>query len=74
LIVAMEYPQLQQLGIMYPEHMRKTVLLREFAPFPHNMDCNIYDPYGQGQEEFDRCFSLMEKALKGLMARIRAGS
>ncbi|MFO7728311.1 MAG: hypothetical protein R6X11_08275 [Desulfonatronovibrio sp.] len=72
LIVAMEYAQLQQLARMYPEHMRKAVLLREFAPFPHNMVCNIYDPFGQGQEEFDRCFRLMEKALQGLMARIRA--
>ncbi|MDZ7759356.1 MAG: hypothetical protein U5L00_03755 [Desulfovermiculus sp.] len=74
LIVAMEYNQLQRLGILYPEHMRKAVLLREFAPFPHNMVCNIYDPYGLGQDEFYRCFGLMEKALKGLMARIRVDS
>lgn len=74
LVVAMQYSHWRRLTAMAPELRRKTVLLREFAPFPHNMLCNIYDPYGQGQDEFDRCFGLMEKALKGLMARIREDS
>ena len=67
LIVAMEYLQLQQLALMYPEHMHKAVLLRDFALFPDNLVCNIHDPYGLDHHEFQRCFRLIQISLQGLV-------
>ena len=72
IVIPMQYVQWRRLIAMSPENRDKIVLLRDFASFPDNLICNIYDPYGQGQEQFNRCFGLMEKALKGLMRRIGA--
>jgi protein-tyrosine phosphatase len=41
-------------------------LLRDFAPWPFNLFCNIYDPFGLGEGEFRRCYKLMGKSLEGL--------
>lgn len=69
LIIPMEYPQLRRLVAMYPQYSKKAVLLRDFAPFPANVFCNIHDPFGQGLDEFQRCFALMRQCLDGLARR-----
>ncbi|MBA2883012.1 protein-tyrosine-phosphatase [Desulfosalsimonas propionicica] len=71
LIVAMEYDQIGRLTGLYPEYRNKTVLLREFAPFPVNVVCNINDPYGLEPKEFARCFGLINKSLRGLISRTK---
>lgn len=71
LIVPMEYTHMNQLINAHPEYKIKLKLLRDFAPFPSNLSCNIYDPFGQGPNEYDRCFKLMRKALNGLAYSIQ---
>ncbi|MCF8095708.1 MAG: hypothetical protein K9J79_10155 [Desulfobacteraceae bacterium] len=66
LIVPMEYYQLSRIVEMFPEYRGKTLLLRQFAPFPHNVFCNIYDPYGGSKSEYTRCFTLINKSLRGV--------
>lgn len=66
LIVPMEYYQLYRIIEMFPEYRSKTLLLRHFAPFPYNVLCNIYDPYGGGSSEYRRCFALINKSLRGV--------
>lgn len=72
MIVPVEFSQRRTLVKIYPELDNRISLLRDFAPFPENLVCNIHDPYGQKEKEFKSCFCLMEKALKRLSYRIEA--
>jgi len=66
LIVPMEYRQYLQLKAMYPGETSKIRLLRDFAPWPERLVCNINDPYGAGEKEFRRCFGRLKRAIDGL--------
>ena len=66
LIVAMEYRQYCRLLNLFPEKGAAICVLREFAPWPDRLLCNIYDPYGLGEKSFRRCFRKMAKALDSL--------
>jgi len=66
LILAMEYWQYCKLVEALPGKERNIRLLREFAPFPHNLLCNIDDPYGQDENQFLKCFSLIDLSLRNL--------
>ncbi|MBA3015911.1 MAG: hypothetical protein FP815_13355 [Desulfobulbaceae bacterium] len=63
LIVPMEYGQYIRLAAMLPNQRGKIRLLRDFAPWPDRITCNINDPFGLGEGEFRRCFLVMAKAL-----------
>lgn len=73
LIVPMEYNHYLQLISLFPEYKNKIRVLRDFAPFPYNLLCNIYDPFNLGQKEYRRCFSNIEEALKGLFSYCSRG-
>lgn len=66
LIVPMEYRQYIRLKAMFPVYKGKILVLRDFAPWPDRLLCNIFDPFGLGESEFRRCFCLMQKALDKL--------
>lgn len=66
LILPMEYWQYRRLRDIFPELRSKTFLLRDFAPWPMRLLCNIYDPYGLEDKEFQDCFSQMRCAIDGL--------
>ena len=66
LIVAMEYGQAARMKGLAPECKDKICVLRDFAPFPERLFCNIYDPYGLEEDEFRRCFQQIKRALDGL--------
>jgi protein-tyrosine phosphatase len=66
LIVPMEYRQYLQLKALYPSETSKIRLVRDFAPWPERLNCNINDPYGAGEREFRRCFWRLKRALDGL--------
>jgi len=66
LIVPMEYIQYLRLIELYPQYSYKIRLLRDFAPWPHRLFCNIYDPYGLGENEFRRCFLSMQRCLAAI--------
>lgn len=66
LILPMEYQQFLRLTALFPEYQGKIRLLRDFAPWPIRLMCNIYDPYGLEEVEIRRCFLLIKKALSGL--------
>ncbi|MBE0501801.1 MAG: hypothetical protein IBX47_10195, partial [Desulfuromonadales bacterium] len=66
LIVPMEYGQYRRLVDLYPGYKNKIHLLRDFAPWPDRLFCNIYDPFGLGEAEFRRCFGGMRVALEGM--------
>jgi protein-tyrosine phosphatase len=68
LIVPMEYQQYRRLIELLPGQRGKIKLLRDFAPFPKRFLSNIYDPFGQGEREFRRCFRRLREALEGLRA------
>lgn len=66
LIIPMEFSQYLQLTSLYPDSKKKIRLLRDFASWPDRLMCNIYDPFGLGEEEYRRCFSKIKKVLDGL--------
>ncbi len=66
LIVPMEYGQYRRLIDLYPGYKNKIHLLRDFAPWPDRLFCNIYDPFGLGEVEFRRCFGRMRVPLEGI--------
>ena len=70
IVLAMEYSQLNALKNQYPRHAGKLRLLREFAPFPHNLFVNIDDPFGCGIPEFRKSFETIDKSLFGLVKRM----
>lgn len=70
LIVAMEYCQYLRLRSMFPEKKGKVRLLRDFAPWPESLICNIYDPYGLGIDEFENCFKKMQRAITELNSNL----
>ncbi len=71
LIVAMECSHFNRLVTRFPEYRNKTVLMRDFTPFPGSLVCNIHDPFGLGEQEFHRCFRLVQKAVEGLVLYMR---
>lgn len=70
IVLAMEYSHLNALKNQYPRHAGKLRLLREFAPFPHNLFVNIDDPFGCGIPEFRKSFETIDKSLFGLVKRM----
>jgi protein-tyrosine phosphatase len=70
LILPMEFAQYLRLIAIYPEYKEKTRLLRDFAPWPERFFCNIFDPFGHGQDEFHLCFRQMQRALDGLRVHL----
>ena len=67
LILAMEFRQYRKLLERYPHKKEHIRLLREFAPFPENLLCNIDDPFGQQEQNYSRCFLLIKKSVVNLM-------
>lgn len=67
LIIAMVYNHLNRVNSIHPKYRDKALLLRNFAPFPDNLVCNIHDPYGLDHSEFQRCFHLIQISLQGLI-------
>lgn len=63
LICPMEYRQYKRLLQLYPEKKENIVLLRNLAPFPWRLFCNIDDPYGLGIKEFRRVYRLIDRSL-----------
>lgn len=63
LILAMEFRQYRRLMELFPHKKENIKLLREFAPFPENMLCNINDPYGQSVATFEKCFKQIQRAI-----------
>jgi protein-tyrosine phosphatase len=66
LIVPMDYGQYRRLIDMYPGYRNKIRVLRDFAPWPDRLLCNIYDPFGLGETEFRHCFGVIRVALEGM--------
>lgn len=63
LICPMEYRQYKRLLQLYPEKKENIVLLRNLAPFPWCLFCNIDDPYGLCKNEFRRVYRLIDRSL-----------
>ena len=70
LIFAMEYWQYKKLVQLFPDKQSSIRLLRDISPFPANLLCNIYDPYGHCDSEFRRCFMQIEAAIDNLVRKI----
>lgn len=63
LILAMELWQFRKLIEIYPHKKENIKLLREFAPFPENILCNINDPFGHSVIKFEKCFRQIERSI-----------
>lgn len=74
LILPMEYQQVLRLINIFPEYKYKIRLLREFASYPFRLMCNINDPFGLDEDEFRRCFLLIQNAINGLKKHITISS
>ncbi|WP_298435839.1 hypothetical protein [Geobacter sp.] len=70
LILPMEYRQYLRLRAIFPGEKGKIRLLRDFAPWPERLCCNINDPFGSGENEFRRCFRRLQRALDGLKSHL----
>lgn len=70
LILAMEFWQYLMLIESFPHKKENIKLLREFAPFPENLLCNINDPFGQGVEIFEKCFSQIKRSIANINTRV----
>lgn len=70
LILAMEFWQYRKLVELYPYKKKYIKLLREFAPFPENLLCNINDPFGQRTEKFEKCFRQIKRSLRSIKIQI----
>ncbi len=70
LIIAMEYWQYRQLIERMPDKQSSIKLLREFAPFPENLLCNIDDPFGQDPDTVARCFGQIKRAVDALASHV----
>ena len=66
LIVPMDYGHYRRLVADYPQYKMKIFLLRDFHTFPYSLVCNIHDPFGLAQDEFERCFGIIQRCLKGI--------
>jgi len=69
LILTMEYWQYKLLLKHYPEKKRQLKMLRDYAPFPEYLFCNIADPYGQSYKEFETCFKQIGRSIDNLITR-----
>lgn len=70
LILAMEYWQYRKLVRLLPGKRRNIRLLREFCPFPENLLCNIYDPFGLSQNHFEHCFAQIQRSVATIRSLI----
>lgn len=70
LILAMEFSQYVKLVECFPHKKDNIKLLREYAPFPGNLLCNIYDPFGQSEKNFIKCFKQIKKSIISIKAQI----
>jgi len=66
LIIAMEYCQYLRLRDLYPGKEACICLLRQFAPWPARIFCNIDDPFGLGDKAFRKCYRQMLESLEAL--------
>lgn len=71
LILAMEYRQYRKLVESFPHKGRQIKLLREFAPFPENLLCNIDDPFGHNERAFEKCFAQIQRSISAIRMLIR---
>lgn len=69
LVCAMEYWQYKKLIRLYPEKKKSILLLRNFAPLPYRLFCNIADPYGLDPREFRKVFRIIDRALVQIRPR-----
>ncbi len=70
LILPFEYRQYLLLIALFPGEKTKVKLLRDFAPWPDRLLCNINDPYGSDENEFRRCFRQIQRAVEGLKSQL----
>ena len=70
LILAMEFWQYRKLVELLPDKRGNIALLRQFAPFPENLLCNINDPFGQSEVTFEKCFLQIKRSIDNINARI----
>ena len=66
IIIPMEYSHYKKIINMFPLYKNKTHLLKDFAPWPRCLNCNIYDPYGQDEGTFLSCFAEIVRCLDNL--------
>jgi protein-tyrosine phosphatase len=70
LILVMEFQQYRRLVEIFPHKKESIKLLREFAPFPENLLCNINDPFGQSEVTFEKCFGQIKRSILTITARL----
>ena len=67
LIIPMDYGHYYRLISIYPEYKTKIKLLRDFMKKPYGLICNIHDPFGLDQNEFNNCFKNIKFCLDGII-------
>lgn len=67
-VIVMELAQYKRLLELFPQKRKNLFLLKQFAPFPDNLLCNVDDPFGRGEATFRRCFGQIYRALQKFSA------
>lgn len=58
-IFSMDYGHYQWVLSVFPKYKNKTFLLRDFSHFPGNIACNIHDPLGMEEIEYNKIYTLI---------------
>lgn len=70
MILPMEFWQYRRLIKLFPHKKENIMLLRFFSSFPENLLCNINDPFGQSEKQFEKCFEQIKRAIINIKAQI----
>jgi protein-tyrosine phosphatase len=70
LILPMEFDHYLRLIEIIPRQKSKIRLLRGYAPRPAKILCDIHDPYGLEEKEYQNCFKILQRSIEGLKAAI----
>jgi len=70
IILVMEYLQMREILITYPEAKEKVRLLRSFAP-DGAIQPDIDDPYGSGLQSYREFFKQIKESIEGLFKYLK---
>lgn len=70
-LVAMDQSNMRKALDMEPDHSEKILLIRDFEPEPKERRSDVPDPYGGGQNQFDRVYSILDRCLDEFLDYVR---
>jgi protein-tyrosine phosphatase len=70
-LVAMDKRNMDNALQMASDHSDKVLLLRDFEPEPKQRRSDVPDPYGGGQNQFERVYKILDRCLDEFLEYVR---